>query len=105
MANRDSFSEAAQAEIVDSLEDARENHENAMMALGNGVGYELAATMAYSYGSVLHAFRGGNELSDHALSLIGDALMASVQNCLEADLSLAARDYEAAYAEVASLIW
>lgn len=98
--NKDSFSVSAQADIVDSLEDARENHENARAILGTGEAAELAATLAYEYGRVLDAFMDGYTLGYDDTHLILSALQRSINNCVENDLDEAEAGYRAALAEV-----
>lgn len=98
---KDSFSARAQSDIADSLEDARENHENAMALLAPDTqAAEIAATLAYEYGRVLNGFMDGQELDYHSLHFILSALQRSTDNCAELELDEAEAGYLAARSEV-----
>lgn len=106
MTNKDSFTERAQAEIVDSLEDIRESFEADMEALGDGSAYEVAAHLAYVNGSVLYRFNDGEELSRGDLQMIDSALDRSIEVCADLgdDLDEASAEYEAAQVEVRNFL-
>lgn len=100
MTTRNDFTEAAQTEIIDSLDDARENHENVMESDVPADVKELAALVSYTFGRTLYTFRDGKELGNADLSLIREALELSIENCIELELDEAEASYRAALAEV-----